>query len=102
MKSNGFYIANEGEFLDKSTLNKHELKLLASGDGVEIMTQEIDEGITFDIYPCEEGSSMMEFFYILEGELSYLPVEGKERVLKKRDYFYRRCIKHHGKNSRQM
>lgn len=88
MKYNGFNIVEEGGFLDKSTLNKHELKLLASGDGVEIMIQEIDENITFDIYPSEQGSTMMEFFYILEGELSYLPVEGKQRVLKKGEYFY--------------
>lgn len=88
MEVKGLYVNVNDEVLDKATIEAQQLNLLASGDGVEVMTQEVGKGITFDIYPAEDGSSMMEFFYLLEGELEYLPEDGEPINIKKGDYFY--------------
>ncbi|NLG80937.1 MAG: HD domain-containing protein [Bacilli bacterium] len=89
MKQTGLIIQNGTDYLDKVTLKTSELRLLASGDGIEIMTHDLENGITFDIYPDEANPTLMEFFYILDGEIEYLTKDSNEFIkLTKGDYFY--------------
>ncbi len=89
MKKKGLMINSTNSPLDKVTLAKSELKLLASGDGVEIMHQELNENIIFDVYPAENGSTIVEFFYILEGKIQYLSANEEEMtIINSGDYFY--------------
>lgn len=89
MKKKGLLIHEKNEILDKVSLLSSELRLLASGDGVEIMIHELNPDITFDIYPPDdEDSTLMEFFYVLDGNISYIPLSGEEKILKTGDYFY--------------
>ncbi|MFG6115280.1 HD domain-containing phosphohydrolase [Halobacillus sp. MO56] len=81
----GIKIAKSGSYLDKYKVSSHELSLLEHGDGVEIMLQTVYEDNIFYIYPSE-NKEVMEFFYILNGELQG-EVEGRKINLKKNDYF---------------
>ncbi|SEA18942.1 HDIG domain-containing protein [Thalassobacillus cyri] len=81
----GIKIAKSGSYLDKYKVSSHELSLLEHGDGVEIMLQTVYENNIFYIYPSE-NKEVMEFFYILNGELQG-EVEGRKINLKANDYF---------------
>lgn len=87
MKINGVSLFTKDEVLDKVALPYSELKLLASDGGVEIMLQEIEPQSTFDVYPSKDKSALMEFFYVLEGQLEYNKDEEKY-ILNSGDYFY--------------
>jgi len=94
MNKNGISINYSDFALDKMKLLNSELKLLASGDGVEIMLQELNSNITFDVYPAENDSSLMEFFYVIEGQIEFLTDYNDEMtILKAGDYFYTKYIK---------
>src|SRR5690554_10049 len=93
MKYKGLVINSKNSVLDKVGLTNSELGLLASGDGTEIMIQRLNENITFDIYPEENNPSLMDFFYVLEGKISFLSLNNKEKnIIKKGDYFYTRYL----------
>ncbi|QVK16841.1 HD domain-containing protein [Mycoplasmatota bacterium] len=95
MNKNGLSINHKDNALDKVTMSGSELKLLASGDGVEIMHQELNANITFDVFPTEDGSALMEFFYVLEGQIEYLSEDKNELItLNPGDYFYTKNITH--------
>jgi|SRR5690554_3425390 len=87
MKDNGLSIFNANDALDKVALPYSELKLLASDGGVEIMQQELEAESTFDVYPSKDKSSLMEFFYVLEGKLEYF-INNEKFILNPGDYFY--------------
>ncbi|QVK19919.1 HD domain-containing protein [Mycoplasmatota bacterium] len=89
MRKNGLFIIENGSYKDKFTLTSNELKLLASADGVEIMTQSISEGVIFDVCPSDDNATtMMEFFYVLEGELEYIRSDNEKIKLGVGDCFY--------------
>ncbi len=89
MKNSGLFIVESGSYKDKFTLSSNELKLLASADGVEIMTQTISEGVIFDVAPSsDDESSMMEFFYLLEGEIEYIRSDNERVEMNVGDCFY--------------
>ncbi|MDF2699602.1 MAG: metal dependent phosphohydrolase [Haloplasmataceae bacterium] len=87
MNCKGLYISNDGKSLDKAILDDQKIDLIAAGDGVEIMIQEIEAGIPF-IISSAEGTNLMEFFYLLDGELDYLPNNETPTKVKTGDFFY--------------
>lgn len=82
----GFYIARNGDYIDKFVQNSGQLSLLAKGDGTEIMLQKIKEKEIVFIEPSDIGETM-EFFYILEGEIEVYNNEDKLK-LRNGDHFY--------------
>jgi HD-GYP domain-containing protein (c-di-GMP phosphodiesterase class II) len=81
----GLHIYSHDECIDKSVQDAAELRLLAKGDGTEVMIQKIKSDETVFIEPsnlCET----MEFFYILNGELEVY--NNFKSTLKKGDFFY--------------
>ncbi|HEY8365474.1 MAG TPA: HD domain-containing phosphohydrolase [Haloplasmataceae bacterium] len=87
MKTMGLSIFDPSDSLDRVKLPYSELKLLGTDGGVEIMLQELAAESTFDVYSSKDKKALMEFFYVLEGELEYQ--NGKEKVtLKPGNYFY--------------
>lgn len=83
---NGFYIGIENQHIEKFVQSSGELSLLGKGDGAEVMLQKIKAGNEVIIEPGE-SSELMEFFYILEGELE-LEKDNTRTRLKRGDYFY--------------
>lgn len=77
MSKKDLFITKNGKYIDKFTLSTSELRLLAAGDGVEIMTQSINEGVMFRVTPAAK-SHTLEFFYVLEGELEYQAVDSDD------------------------
>jgi len=88
MKKNGLAIYDACDALDKVTLLQSELRLLASDGGVEIMLQELNAQASFDVYPNEDESALLEFFYIIEGQLEYLSDNDESIMLEPGNYFY--------------
>lgn len=76
---------NDGEKLVEP-FDKTALSLLAEHENVEIMLQSIKSGSLVWIAPSD-NHDLMEFFYILSGELT-LESSDEEVSLKKNDYFY--------------
>lgn len=80
----GFHVGKKDTYLENFVQNAGELQLLGMGDGAEIMIQLIRSDSTVFIEPGDD-SELMEFFYILEGEIELVD-SGKH--LKQGDYFY--------------
>lgn len=83
---NGFYLGKSCEFLEKVIQKSGELSLIGKGDGTEVLVQKINKGISIFIEPAED-SDCMEFFYVIEGSLSY-EHPSDEFALVVGDYFY--------------
>lgn len=64
----GLSIGKRGEVLEKVSLDKFDISLLARGSGMECMIQTISENNLFYVYPSDTPD-VMEFFYILSGEM---------------------------------
>lgn len=82
----GFFIEKSGGSLEKVSQNSATLELLARGDGTEILMQEIKANKVIQVV-SQESSSVMEFFYVLDGSLAWLK-NGEEEILQSGDYFY--------------
>ena len=82
----GFYLGQNNLCLEKVSKKTEELSLLAKGDGTEVMLQKIQSGNYFVISPGD-NDELMEFFYVLDGEISYQQ-EDKNVTVKQGDYFY--------------
>lgn len=80
------YIGKKNTSKEKSIQKSASLSLLAKGDGAEVMIQEIYANETVFIEPGED-SDVMEFFYILDGQLK-IDKDKSIIVLGKEDYFY--------------
>lgn len=83
---NGLYICNHDKYIENFVQNSAELRLLAKGDGTEVMIQKIRANETVFIDPSDI-SETMEFFYILDGELE-LDKNNIKSSIKGGDYFY--------------
>lgn len=81
----GIVFKNDGE-KTVGPFDKTALSLLAEHENVEIMLQSIKSGSLVWIAPSE-NQDLMEFFYILSGELT-LESSDEEISLKENDYFY--------------
>ncbi|WBW97126.1 HD-GYP domain-containing protein [Oceanirhabdus sp. W0125-5] len=82
----GLFLGQNNKYIENFTQKSSELRLLAKGDGTEIMLQKINSGIFFVISPGENGE-LMEFFYILEGCIE-VHEEDNISILKQGEYFY--------------
>ncbi|GFZ33503.1 hypothetical protein CSC2_40290 [Clostridium zeae] len=87
----GIFFNYKGDYIEKVLSNKSELALLANGGQTEIMLQRIEKNTTFYIYPGD-NSELMEFFYLLEGEVA-LQLEDKIVKLTGGDYFISKDLK---------
>ncbi|MFG6118807.1 HD domain-containing phosphohydrolase [Thalassobacillus sp. B23F22_16] len=81
----GLNIYNQQAFIDNLKYTTNELRLLERGDGVEIMLQTIKKGNIFYVYPSE-SANVMEFFYILNGQLE-CKMEEKTVLMTQNDYY---------------
>jgi putative nucleotidyltransferase with HDIG domain len=88
---NGFYIGVGNECLEKYIQDSAELSLLGKGDGAEVMLQKIKANRPVFIEPGD-NSELMEFFYVIEGELG-LEKDGTKAILKPGDRFYSHNLK---------
>ncbi len=82
----GLILGQNGGSLESVQQKTARLDLLARGDGTEIMTQEILPDQLFKLVPSD-GSETMEFFYVLEGQISS-EVDGQTYLLQPGDHFY--------------
>jgi uncharacterized cupin superfamily protein len=85
-----FIVRKSGEAIERVVQKSGSLSLLGQGDGVEILIQEIKEGSLSYLEPY--GEELLEFYYILEGEI-YCHCEYGEMILKPGDYFYAHNLK---------
>lgn len=90
---NGIHIGKKGSFLDNSVQNSGELRLLGKGDGSEVMLQKVNANETVMIVPGDH-IELMEFFYILEGQLE-LDYGDSKTILKSGDHFYTHHLNDH-------
>ncbi|PLT30404.1 HD domain-containing phosphohydrolase [Peribacillus deserti] len=83
----GLYLGSKDTFIEKANNpDSTEFRLLAKGDGSEVIYQTIRMGKSFYLYPGDV-SNTLEFFYIIEGTCVY---ETKERSISLRpgEHFY--------------
>ena len=77
--------------IEKISKNSQELSLIAKGDNVEVMIQDVEPGLIVTLSPGDD-ENLMEFFYVLGGSLSYESEEGNV-LFHEGDYFYINRIK---------
>ncbi|ACR80487.1 MULTISPECIES: HD-GYP domain-containing protein [Kosmotoga] len=83
----GFFAKSSDKYIEKVAQKSASLSLIAHGDGIEILIQEIKENTISFIEPFNNGE-LLEFFFILKGKL-ICSQEGKnDIILKSGDYFY--------------
>lgn len=87
--SKGLHIKRKNTYIENSKQNKGELQLLGKGDGAEVLIQKVRAGETVFIEPSEY-SDVMEFYYILEGEIEFID---RDECLRPGDYFYAHYLK---------
>ncbi|MGD6776807.1 MULTISPECIES: HD domain-containing phosphohydrolase [Bacillaceae] len=80
-----FTIGKKGTNLEQVTFDNYDMSLLAKGNGTEVILQTIERGNIFYVYPSE-NEGVMEFFYILEGQIT-CEVDGEKISLGPKDYF---------------
>jgi putative nucleotidyltransferase with HDIG domain len=80
-----FAIGRRGENIEKVDFGDFDISLLARGDGSEIMIQRISKDNLFYLYPSE-NPNVMEFVYILQGEL-ICENNGEKLQMGPHDYF---------------
>lgn len=89
----GFFIGKKDSFKEKFIQDSANLALLGKGDGAEVMVQAINADETVFIEPSD-SSNVMEFFYILDGNLEIHRDKSKV-ILEKDDYFYAHHLDEH-------
>ncbi|MCA0984225.1 HD domain-containing protein [Halobacillus yeomjeoni] len=63
-----FTIGRNGEHLEQVVFEHFDISLLSRGGGTEVMVQTITKDHMFYVYPSD-NPGVMEFFYILSGEM---------------------------------
>lgn len=91
--NNGIHISKSNNYIERLVQNTAELRLLGLGDGAEVMLQKIKANETVIIEPGD-NLELMEFFYILDGELELEDNESKT-LLSNGDYFYTHHLMEH-------
>lgn len=87
----GLHIGIIDECIEKAVQDSGELSLLAKGDGAEVMLQNIIANKAVVIEPGE-NSEVMEFFYILEGQIE-LHAENSKTILSSGAHFFAHFLK---------
>lgn len=87
----GFRIGKSGSFLEEVHFDKNEIQLLSRGDGVEVLLQTIEKDRLFYVYPSD-NSNVMEFFYILSGQL-VCELDDQKIELGPNDYYTAKGLK---------
>jgi putative nucleotidyltransferase with HDIG domain len=87
----GFKIGKKGSFIERVMFDTNDISLLCSGDGIEILTQSIEQDRIFFLYPSD-NKNVLEFFYIISGEVLCEVNDGKV-TLGSQDYFSVQGIK---------
>ncbi len=80
-----FTIGKKGTQIEKVSFETFDISLLARGDGAEIMVQSIAKDNIFYVYPSD-NPNVMEFFYILKGEM-ICELEDEKITLGPQDYY---------------
>ncbi|WP_404461146.1 HD domain-containing phosphohydrolase [Sutcliffiella horikoshii] len=80
-----FTIGKKGTGIEQVKFENFGLSLLARGDGTEVIIQTLTKNNFFYVYPAE-NPNVMEFFYILSGELT-CEVNGEKVELGSQDFF---------------
>ncbi len=88
-----FYIGKKNTYKEQFIQSSAKLSLLGKGDGAEVMIQKINANETVFIDPSEL-SDVMEFFYVLDGELE-IDNNKSKKILNRDDYFYVHHLKEH-------
>jgi putative nucleotidyltransferase with HDIG domain len=81
----GFRIGGKGTFLENVLYDKNEIGLLTRGDGVEVLIQTIEKDRLFYVYPAE-NPDILEFYYILSGEI-ICELNEEKIIMGPHDYF---------------
>lgn len=82
----GFFAKTSDKYIEKVSQKSGALSLIAHGDGVEILIQEIKEDTISFIEPFENGD-ILEFFFVLKGKIVCSQADSNI-ILKSGDYFY--------------
>ncbi|CEG29339.1 HD domain-containing phosphohydrolase [Bacillus sp. B-jedd] len=80
-----FTIGKKGSVIEEVSFETFNIGLLARGDGVECMIQTISGENYFYVYPSD-NPNVMEFFYIIQGEM-ICEFEGEKIKLGPGDYY---------------
>jgi len=80
-----FRIGRKGTSIDQVISDEFNIGLLARGNGSEIMIQTITKDNLFYVYPSD-NPDVMEFFYILKGEM-VCELNGEKIQLGPHDYY---------------
>ncbi|WP_409304837.1 HD domain-containing phosphohydrolase [Peribacillus sp. SCS-155] len=80
-----FTIGKKNSFIEQVSFDLYSIGLLAHGDGVECMIQTIAYDNEFYVYPSD-NPNVMEFFYILQGEM-VCELNGEKIRLGPNDYY---------------
>lgn len=80
-----FKIGRKGTGIEQVQFDNFGLNLLARGDGTEVILQTLTKKNIFYVYPAE-SPNVMEFFYILSGELM-CEINGEKINIGPQDYF---------------
>jgi putative nucleotidyltransferase with HDIG domain len=84
----GLHLKKKNSYIEKVSQKSGALSLLASGDYVEVLIQEIKKNTIFFIEP-DTISRLIEFYYILEGSITCQTLTNSEmNPLEAGDYFY--------------
>ncbi|SFB02462.1 MULTISPECIES: HD domain-containing phosphohydrolase [unclassified Bacillus (in: firmicutes)] len=87
-----FTIGRKGTYIEQVISEHFNISLLARGDGSEIMIQTIARDNLFYIYPSD-NASVLEFFYILQGEM-ICELDGEKIKLGQNDYYTATNLEH--------
>lgn len=87
----GFKLFKNGAFVEKIHEYSNQLFLLERNEDVDIMMQTIYKDKLFYIYPSED-QKVLEFFYILSGELE-CDQDGQKTMLGPNDYYSAKGLK---------
>ncbi|MEH7886379.1 HD domain-containing phosphohydrolase [Bacillus sp. JJ1609] len=80
-----FHLGQKGTNIEEFQAEHFSISLLGRGGGSEVMVQTIVKDTLFYVYPSE-NPDVMEFFYILEGELE-CELDGEKIKLGAHDYY---------------
>ncbi|MGC9384186.1 MAG: HD-GYP domain-containing protein, partial [Kosmotogaceae bacterium] len=84
----GLHLKKKNSYIEKVSQKSGALALLAYGDSVEVLIQEIKKNTIFFIEP-DTASRLIEFYYILEGSvICETLINSEMNTLESGDYFY--------------
>ncbi|RFU61815.1 HD-GYP domain-containing protein [Peribacillus glennii] len=87
----GLYLGIGDQYIEKTKHDSSEFRLLARGNGTEIIMQTINREKIFYLYPGDVPDAL-EFFFIIEGSCCG-EARDKEHILVSGDYFYIKNLK---------